>query len=155
MKQQSQHYMPPLIMTRLTIHCLLLSLYIILITMAMSGIIYILLQKCRVLNAINSKKSVNQLEAETILGIQVRDGWEVEEGGFRWQTACDLLYCVVLFVAKTFYLKKLGLLLSIKNQCHSIVLVHAQYTLYICVSHPNLKFQEFFFELRAINFAVF
>lgn len=76
--------MPPLIMTRLTIHCLLLSLYIILITMAMSGIIYILLQKCRVLNAINSKKSVNYLEAETILGIQVRDGWEVEEGGFRW-----------------------------------------------------------------------
>ena len=38
---------------------------------------------------------------------------------------------------KTFYLKKLGLLLSIKNQCHSIVLVHAQYTLYIYVSHPN------------------
>lgn len=33
--------------------------------------------------------------------------------------------------------KKLGLLLSIKNQCHSIVLVHAQYTLYIYVSHPN------------------
>ena len=108
MKQQSQHYMPPLIMTRLTIHCLLLSLYIILITMAMSGIIYILLQKCRVLNAINSKKSVNQLEAETILGIQVRDGWEVEEGGVRWQMACDLLYCVVLFVAKTFYLKNLA-----------------------------------------------
>ena len=31
---------PPPIMTRLTIHCLLLSLYIILITMAMSGIIF-------------------------------------------------------------------------------------------------------------------
>lgn len=138
MKQQSQHCMPPLIMTRLTIHCLLLSLYIILITLAMSGIIYILLQKCRVLNALSSKKSVNQLEAETILGIQVRDGWEVEEGGgFRWQMACDLLYCVVLFVAKTFYLKKLGLLLSMKTPCHSIVLVHAQYTLYIYVSHPN------------------